>query len=835
MHSRPKVNQPKRSYHKKHGYTFLFFKHVFLLILMLILVGTIILVLVLAWLSRGLPDPNQLSDRAVSESAKIYDRTGQTLLYEVAENVKRTKISLAQVPDHVKWATIVTEDKNFYKHPGFSIKSMFRSLYVNVLTRSKEQGGSTITQQLIKNTLLTREKTYARKLKELMVSYILEKKFTKDQILEMYFNEVSYGSNIYGIEAASQSYFGKNTKDLTVAEGAILAALPKAPSYYSPFNSNRERLITRQHYVLRQLFENGYINEGALEEAKTQQLNFKIRKDKIIAPHFVMYVRELISNKYNNQELSESGLNIYTSLDLTKQKIAEEAIAKFSVINSKKYKAGNAALVALDPQTGDVLSMVGSVDFFDNKNDGNVNVALQLRQPGSSFKPIVYAVAFERGFTPETVLWDVNTIFKTDLKDYEPKNYDEQEHGPVSMRKALAGSLNIASVKTLYLAGINNVLDLAERMGYTSFKDRSRFGLSLVLGGGEVKLLEHTSAFGVFATEGVLAKPRPILYIKDKNGKVVNFEVEKRTVLSNQTSHKINSILADNNARSYIFGPQSKLKIEGRNVAVKTGTTNEWRDGWTIGYTPSLVAGVWVGNNDNKPMVKKADGVYVAAPIWNEFMTKALAGKEVEKFTDYQPVTNLALHPILRGEKGVVSIIKIDKFSQKLATELTPLSSIIETPVQEIHTILRYIDLKNPTSSIPPADYRQDKNYQSWEDGISKYLESSGYIQPNIPLETDDLHIESNRPIMAILSPVDNQTITNKQINVELLATASRGISTVEYYIDEKLVRSDNTVPQLVVLDLQNIQNGFHSLMVRVSDDIGNTQESRIDFNLLVK
>ncbi|MEK7072619.1 MAG: transglycosylase domain-containing protein, partial [Patescibacteria group bacterium] len=478
--------------------------------LFLILVGGIALLGLFAWISKDLPNPDGIINRSVTVSTKIYDRKGETVLYDIHGNIKRTLIKMDEIPKHVINATLTAEDRNFYTHRGFSATGIIRSILKNIFTGSKV-GGSTLTQQFVKNAILTNEKTYTRKIKEILISYRLENEFSKDQILNMYFNEIPYGSVIYGVEAAAQSFFGKSAKDLTIAEGAILAAIPQAPTYYSPYGNNKDILISRQRYIIDSMVELDYLTKDQAEQAKNEKIIFKPLQDSIIAPHFVMYVKELLSEKYGEEFINQEGLKVYTTLDLDKQKIAEQAVKQGVETNSVKYGFTNASLVALDPKTGQIIAMVGSVDYFNEKIDGQVNVALRPRQPGSSFKPIVYTAAFIKGYTPNTILYDVVTNFDTTgTNKYEPHNYDSIEHGPVTIRNALQGSLNIPAVKTTYLTGLENILNLADDLGYTTLGDRSRFGLSLVLGGGEVKLLEHVGAYAVLSQEGIKHETTPI-------------------------------------------------------------------------------------------------------------------------------------------------------------------------------------------------------------------------------------------------------------------------------------------------------------------------------------
>ncbi|MDD5071259.1 MAG: transglycosylase domain-containing protein, partial [Patescibacteria group bacterium] len=728
-----------------------------------------------AWISRGLPDPNKLMERQVAQSTKIYDRTGETILYEIHGDEKRTMVNLEEIPDYVKWATIAIEDKNFYKHGGISIWGIFRGVIWQTLRGKRAQGGSTLTQQFVKNAILTSERTVTRKIREWILSYGIEKKFTKDEILQMYFNEIPYGSTAYGVEAASQRYFGKSVRDINLAEAAILAALPQAPSRYSPYGSNLNLLINRQHYILDLMKEQGYIPEAKAEAAKRFSLEFKKQTENIIAPHFVMYIKEMLSEKYGEKMIEQEGLKIYTTLDLYKQKIAEEVVTAQAEKNEKNYNAANAALVSLDPKTGQVLAMVGSRDFFNDEIHGQVNVATSLRQPGSSLKPLVYAAAFLRGYTPDTILYDVVTNFSIDPSNpYEPRNYDSREHGPVTIRKALAGSLNIPAVKTIYLAGIDNVLSLAADFGYTSLSDRDRFGLSLVLGGGEVKLLEHVNAYGVFAREGLFNPIAAILRIEDKNGNVIEElgEPKEKRVLDPKIARMINNILSDNGARSYIFGENSWLTLGSRPVGAKTGTTNDYHDAWTVGYTPSIVTGVWVGNSDNAAMKRGADGSVVAAPIWHNFMKKVLGDTPVEEFRGPEIVKTGK--PVLDGEIEIGEKIKIDLASGLLATVYTPESFLEEKIYKQDHCLLYYVDKDDPRGP-EPKNPGKDPQFELWESRVLAWAKATSTITASPPTEYDNLHKPENRPIFQIITPSSNQTITEPLLTARINASAPRG------------------------------------------------------------
>jgi len=783
-----------------------------------------------AWVSRGLPDPNNLMERQIPQSTKIYDRTGETILYEIHGDEKRTLVNLNEIPDYVKWATIAIEDKDFYKHGGFSLWAMFRTAVTNILT-GRKAGGSTLTQQFIKNAILSSEKTYTRKIKEIILAYKMEKKFAKDEILQMYLNEIPYGSTAYGVEAASQKYFGKSVKDVNLAEAAILAALPQAPSRYS---ANRDLLIERQHYILDLMKERGYIPEAKAEAAKQFKLEFKKQSDNIIAPHFVMYVKEMLGEKYGEKMIEQEGLKIYTTLDLYKQKIAEEVIAAQAEKNEKNYEATNAALISLDPKTGQILAMVGSRDYFNDEIDGQVNVTTSPRQPGSSLKPVVYAAAFLRGYTPDTVLYDVVTNFSVDPNNpYEPHNYDSKEHGPVTIRKALAGSLNIPAVKTIYLAGIDNVLNLAADFGYTTLSDRSRFGLSLVLGGGEVKLIEHANAYSVFAREGLINPIAAILKIEDKNGKVIEEfkKPEEKRVLDPKVARMVNGILSDNGARAYIFGENNWLTLGSRPIAAKTGTTNDYHDAWTMGYTPSIVTGVWVGNSDNTAMKRGADGSVVAAPIWHDFMQKVLGDTPVEEFRTPEIVKTGK--PVLDGEIEAGEKVKIDLASGLLAIPYTPESFIEEKTYKQDHCLLYYIDKDDPRGPAP-KNPGQDPQFELWESRVLAWAKASSTVAASPPTEYDNLHKPENRPNFEILTPGNNQTIIEPLLTARIKASAPRGVNRAEYYLDNNLIISNNAFPFNLEKNISFLNNGFHNLKVMVCDDIDNCSEQSLEFNLIL-
>ncbi|MFH1566215.1 MAG: PBP1A family penicillin-binding protein [bacterium] len=593
--------------------------------------------------SVTLPSPSKLTTRNIEQSTKIFDRNGK-LLYEVFADKNRTLVELSNVSPYLVHATLSAEDSDFYKHRGFDLVGIARAGF-NMLRGRGLQSGSTLTQQLVKNALLTTERTISRKIKEILLSLQIERKYSKDDIIKMYLNETPYGGTAYGVEAASQYYFGKSSKDLNLAESALIAGLPQSPTYYSPFGPNPENATARQHYVLWLMKTRGwiekdgqrhFISEEEYNVAREEPLKFAGINHGIKAPHFVMYIKSLLSQRYGDAVVENAGLSVTTTLDLDFQEQAEE-IVKSEVEKVKYLDVGNAALIAIDPKNGQILAMVGSKDYFDLENDGNVNVTLSLRQPGSAIKPLTYVTAFEHGFTPSTVLFDVPTEFSGGVGQppYKPVNYNGDYSGPVQVRYALANSINVAAVKMLKLVGVENLIETAKRFGITTFSDPSRYGLSLTLGGGEVRLLELTNAFGVFANSGVYHTPISILKVVDSKGNVLDEEKTNagEKVIDSGYTYLISDILSDNYARAAVFGLYSNLVIPGHTVAVKTGTTNDIRDNWTIGYTPSIVIGVWAGNNDNSPMAKGlASGITGASPIWQRAMIDFLKDKKDEKF-----------------------------------------------------------------------------------------------------------------------------------------------------------------------------------------------------------
>jgi len=663
--------------------------------------------------AKDLPRPEVFTERPFVLPTKIYDRTGEVLLYQIYDEEKRTIVPLEQMPDHLKQAVIAAEDANFYSHFGLDIGGIFRSVLNNLRIGKAVYGGSTISQQLIRSSFLTLEKTLKRKTKEIILTLELERRYSKDQILEFHLNQVPFGSNAYGVASASQTYFNKDVAELSLTQSAILASLIQGPSRLSPYGSHMDELLARKDYVLDRMVQEHYISQEEAEVAKEEALEFAEIRHPIEAPHFVLYVKKYLEEKYSDYFLKEKGLKVYTTLDWQLQTAAEEIVTN-GVKANQGYNAHNASLVALSPQTGEILAMVGSANWHATSSwpqncitseegclfDPKFNIAtLGERQPGSAFKPFAYAVAFQKGFLPETILWDVQTEFNPNcasttnqekdeygLDCYHPGNYDENFRGPISLRKALAQSINLPSVKVLYLAGVKETIDLAQLLGITTLdQPLSWYGLSLVLGGGEVKLLDLVSAYGVFAAQGLQVPPISILKIEDSEGNIIeeNKKTQKR-VLETEVANLINDVLSDNETRAPMFGLWSPLYVPGHQAAAKTGTTQEYRDAWTIGYTPSIVAGVWAGNNNNAPADEKP-GVVLAGPMWNQFMKKALEIYPGEDFKKPEPIETE--NPALRGE----------------------------VDWEDPHSILYYID-DNP---------ELNSQYQNWEAAIENWL--AGY------------------------------------------------------------------------------------------------------------
>lgn len=800
------------------------------------------------WISSlRMPDFKALNERKTIGSTKIYDKTGEILLFDVSKDIKKTAIPFSEMGQNIKNATIAVEDADFYKHPGIKITSIIRAVLSNMFSINKTQGGSTITQQLIKNTLLTPQKNLTRKIKEWILAIKLEKNLSKDEILELYLNESPYGGSIYGIEEASREYFNKKPKELTLAESAYLAAIPQSPTRLSPYGKNKSALDERKNFVLFRMKELGYISEAEYKKTKGEIVNFIPKElSGIKAPHFVFFIKDYLEKKYGEDVIEKGGLKVITTLDYKLQEKAEEIVKNVSKENETKWGGKNGALVAIDPKTGHILSMVGSRNFFDKEIDGEYNVATALRQPGSSFKPFIYATAFNKGFLPETVLFDLPTEFNpscnaygvavsTNQKNcYMPQNYDGKWRGPISLREALSQSVNIPAVKLFYLAGLQDSLNTAENMGITTLKDINRYGLTLVIGGGEVTLLDITSAYGVFGNNGIRNNHTGILEIKNGKNIVLEKYIQKeREVLPKRTALIISDILSKNETRIPTFGTNSALVVPGFEVAVKTGTTNSNKDAWTVGYTPSVSVGVWVGNNDNKPM--KKGGVALAGPIWNRFMTEALKDKEKENFetTDtYDDPRNVK--PILRGSWLGNETFFIDKISGKLATINTPKETLEEKTITNVHTILYFINKNNIFGDMP---VEKDPQFTNWEIPIQNWWQKNSYrfgqITTNdIPVLEDDIHTDDSKPTVNIINPINQKTYkNNERIFLNINNVGKFPLKKIDIFINDIFLDSINSpfnysfIPEQI--DSIKNENVFKIISY---DDAYNRGESSITF-----
>lgn len=610
---RPKIKFPKK----------LFF--------LLITFGMVIFSLFF-YILRDLPSPRELVTREQPISTKIYDRS-HVLLFTIYKDQNRTPVSLNEIPTHVRLATLAAEDAEFYNHPGFSVRGILRAMIKNI-REGKLNGGSTITQQLVKNALLSPEKTLIRKIREIVLSVAVELTYSKDEILEMYLNEVSYGGTAYGIEEASRVYFGKDVKSLTIGEAALLAGLPQSPTKLSPFGSDPELAKSRQEEVLHLMKINKFITEQQEEDAKNEKLKFAENKTQILAPHFVMYVRRMLEEKYGVEVVEKGGLEVTTTLDLQIQKLAEEVVSQ-EVDKLTGLNVTNSAAVVLNPKTGEILAMVGSKDYFDTAADGNVNVATRLRQPGSSIKLINYAYALSHDFTAASILYDAPVAFTiTGQPTYTPRNYDNKFRGYISLRSAFAESRNIPAVKVLATYGVDKMVDMGTKMGITTWTDPANYGLSLTLGGGEVKLIDLADAYATVANHGVKPEITSITRVTNYQGKTLEDDGESGTeVLDPRVAFILTDILKDNVARTPAFGSRSALVIQNHpEIAVKTGTSNDLRDNLTVGFNQDYLTAVWVGNNNNTPMARVASGVTGASPIWNKIMTALLAQEESKEW-----------------------------------------------------------------------------------------------------------------------------------------------------------------------------------------------------------
>ncbi len=686
---------------------------IFLILLSLsfLLTGTLIL-----WVSL-IPVPNiaSFTSRQVIQSTKIYDRTGKILLYNYGKNIKRSVVPLSDISPHIQKAVIAIEDSSFYSHGGIRISSILRAMFVDLFGGSFTQGGSTITQQVVKNTILTNRKSISRKIHEWVLAIKLEQKYSKDQILATYLNDMPFGGTLYGVEAASETFFHENASAVDMAQAAYLAALLQAPSYYSPYGQHTKELNQRKDLVLQRMKDVGSITTTQYTRAMGEKVIFypKINSG-IIAPHFVFYVLNNLRNKYGQQAL-QSGLKVITTLNVPLQQKMQSVVTAYAKNSVEKFNAKNSAAVAVDPATGQILAMVGSPDYFDTKNDGSFNDTLALRQPGSTFKPFVYTIALEKGYTRKTAIFDLPTQFSTvcspeDNTDnkppcYAPVNFDSKHRGPMTFTTALAQSINIPAVKVLYLDGINPVINLVRSVGLTTIQDSKRYGLSFALGAADVRLLDMVDAYGTFATGGIHNKTASILMVTKPNGSILEQYIHNPIrIIPSRIANSISAMLSNNVARYPEYPPVNPLNFPGYDVAVKTGTTNDFRDALTIGYTPSIVIGAWVGNNNNAPMVKKIAG-YIVTPMWHKIMQYALSTYPKKYFGEPTFIPK-NISPILRG------IYKVPNINAEAST------------TYQIHNLLYWVNKNNPKGP-KPTNPSINPQYKYWEYPIIQWLNNN--------------------------------------------------------------------------------------------------------------
>lgn len=791
-------------------------------------------------LAFTLPSPEEVVRRE-GFSTKILDRNGE-VLYDIYEDKKRTPVELDEIPEYLKQATIAIEDKNFYQHQGFDVAGMTRALF-NIVFKGRLQGGSTLTQQLVKNALLTPERTIFRKAREFILTVQIERQFEKDEILAMYLNEVPYGGTAWGVEAASEMYFGKSVEDLNLVESAFLAGLPQRPSVYSPYSSSPDAYVGRTQTVLRRMREDGYIDEE-LEEAAVEEienLEFSGKGADFKAPHFVQYVQKVLEERYGERIVEQGGLMVTTTLDLELQERAQEIVAE-EIADVESLHITNGAVVVMDPQTGEILAMVGSKDFNDPDYDGQVNVTLSLRQPGSAIKPITYVTGLKKGYTASTLIMDVPTEFPGGVGQptYKPVNYDGEYRGPIQVRYALGNSINVAAVKMLAKVGIEDTLETAYRLGLTSLEPTretlNRVGLSLTLGGGEVRLLELTTAYSAFMNKGYNVEPISILKVEDSNGKVLENvkPKKKKQVLTEEEAFIIADILSDNGARELVFGSNSLLNVPGRTLAVKTGTTNDKRDNWTIGGNPQTVVGVWVGNNDNSPMLQVASGISGASPIWRRITLEALEGEPNIGFDQPSNIVTAAVDTVSGyaahdgfpsrteffipgtqpGKDPVHVKLKVCKTDGKLATP----SDVASGNYEEKEFFVFKVD--DPTAG--PDDPNR------WQEGVDAWLAEQGDSRYHPP---EDYCGTDNPVNVEFMSPGDRSSNLDNEFEIKVDADSTSDIVSVELEVDGGKVRSFTKPPYTHNI---NLEKGVHKLKAIAKDEKGNQSDREITIGVKV-
>lgn len=750
--------------------------------------------LFLIWFSTlKTPDINVFDDKLLGQSAKIYDRTGNILLYDLSQKVRRSVVPLDQISPYISKATIAIEDNDFYQHGGIKISSLMRAVFANISEGGYSQGGSTITQQVVKNSLLTKDKTIVRKIKEIFLSLKLEKNLTKDQILTLYLNNSPYGGNIYGVEEATQLFFNKKASDVTLAEAAIIASLPKAPSTYNPYSGKKEALLERKNLVLSNMFKLKMITEGEYNQAKSETVVFQPRNlGSIKAAHFVMYLKDQLEKKYGVEKLAEGGIKVISTIDYDIQKKGEEIAFDYIKKNEKRFGAENGSMVVIDPKTGQILAMIGSRDYFDTEIDGNFNIATAYRQPGSAFKPFVYATAFVKGFLPQTVLFDTATEFSSECSPnsipktpdtvcYNPQNYEGGFKGPMTIRMALGASRNIPAVKAIYLVGVQSVINTARVLGISNLDNASKYGLSLALGSAEVSVLDMTSAYGVFANDGVKNNVTGILKTEDSKGRVLEeFTPSPKKVLDEQVTRLMNDVLSDVVARNSIF---VKSYFKDDIVAIKTGTTNNSRDAWTIGYTPAVVMGAWMGNNDNRPMSQIASALIVS-PMWKQYMDYILTKVNKESFVKPDEISS-DVKPFMKG--------------------------VYQTADGVAHSELYWID-RDDITGPQPKNPASDPLFYNWENSIYNGTQEFSTGNPSsgsglkIDINGSKTNLPKNSTLNLSISGYDEQTI-KVDFLINNVKVGDNLIPPYNYNINLSLLNNINPENELKVVEYRKDNN----------------------------
>lgn len=818
-----------------------FWYWLFVSMLGLIIAGTVLLVVVFAWFSKDLPTPNKVV-RIEGYASQILDRNGE-LIYQVYRDANRTPVVWEEIPDYLKNATVAVEDKDFYKHQGFDPLAPFR-IIKNIFYFHKLTGGSTLTQQLVKNVLLNADVSITRKIKEFILAVQIESKYKKSEILVMYLNEAPYGGSAWGVGTASKQYFGKAVKDLNLAESAILAGLPQRPNVFSPFSKTPTAYVARTQHVIDRMVEDGYISDEVGKETMKEVKSYKFFENKsaMAAPHFVFWIKDQLAKKYSEDMVEGGGLKITTTLDLKVQQQAQQIVSS-EIDKAETLGISNGAALVMDPTNGQILAMVGSRGYDSNKTDGKFNVVTQgLRQPGSSIKPVVYLTAIKRGYTAATMMLDTPVTFSggQGQKDYTPHNYTGKFAGPISLRNALGNSINTTAVKTLATVGLENVLSQAYSMGFSTLEPTAdnlkRLGLSMALGGGEVKMIDLSSAYCAFANGGTRVDPVGVLKVEDRSGRVLEqFQaVPGNQVMTPQEAFIVSNILTDNSAREMAFGAVNGLIIPGYQVAVKTGTTNDKRDNWAVGWTPNLLVSAWVGNNDNSQMGKIASGVSGATPVWQKIVKALVSTRPKQDF----PIPSQIVQVEVDKLSGYSSH---DGFASKQEYFIDGTQPKNDDP---IHLKLKVC--KGANGLAPPEDIANNnfdyKEYiklreddpvshdgrNRWQEGIDSWISQ----QSNKDIYSPPTAYCRGGGLLGVNfdSPGDRSTV-GSDVSIKIRTDGLKKVTEVKLQVDgsDKQTWSDRPFETSIHLD-----NGPHTLKVKATDKDGNTAEREIKIGVNV-